>query len=88
MGKVQYQSLQDIIAANEYLAENYWFLIKTDNDDRRLNQSEFYDKVNIQSCPFSPSQVDSDLRSHIHKIVAAAANQGYDGGLDGYVVLD
>ena len=39
--------MQDIIAVHEYLAENYWFLIKTDNDDRRLNQSEFYEKVTI-----------------------------------------
>ena len=47
LGKVQYKSLQEIIAAHEYLAENYWFLIKTDNEDRRLNQSEFYEKVTL-----------------------------------------
>ena len=28
-----------------YLTENYWFLIKTNNTKRKLNQTAFYEKV-------------------------------------------
>ena len=28
-----------------YLTENYWYLIKTNNTKRKLNQTAFYEKV-------------------------------------------
>jgi len=66
------QAAKDITKATDYLCNNFWFLIKTNNTKRKLNETAFYEKA------------EADLRDHIMKITNAAADKGYDGEVEGW----
>jgi len=66
------EAAKAITKATDYLCNNFWFLIKTNNTKRKLNETAFYEKAEL------------DLRDHIKKITTAAADKGYDGEVEGW----
>jgi len=66
------EAAKAITKATDYLCNNFWFMIKTNNTKRKLNETAFYEKA------------EADLRAHVMKITKAAADKGYDGEVEGW----
>jgi len=62
----------DIDDAMQYLGQAFWIFIKSDNEQIRLNQTQFEERVN------------DDVTKMVHTWVDAAVNNKYNGQVEGW----